>query len=106
MEKGTESSDHHCIAKKPVCYNLYPDEKGTESIARERNAFVKYRYNLYPDEKGTESVKSRQSFIAPRQVTTYTPMKRGLKVGKLPGRLRFPFLGYNLYPDEKGTRKR
>ena len=32
-------------------------------------------------------------------------MKRGLKVGKLPGRLRFPFLGYNLYPDEKGTER-
>ena len=37
-------------------------------------------YNRYPDEKGTERIASRATRHRRHQVTTVTPMKRGLKV--------------------------
>ena len=37
-------------------------------------------YNRFPDEKGTESTSSTPALTAPLEVTTVTPMKRGLKV--------------------------
>ena len=39
-----------------------------------------YRYNLFPDEKGTERLSDRSEHQPSYGVTTYSPMKRGLKV--------------------------
>ena len=38
-----------------------------------------FGYNLFPDEKGTESYAPTSEFPVRPQVTTYSPMKRGLK---------------------------
>ena len=59
-------------------------------------------YNLFPDEKGTERPPAQTASHRPARVTTYSPMKRGLKAPCL----RLPLdakPSYNLFPDEKGT---
>ena len=62
-------------------YNRYPDEKGTERIQNTAQPSTRSMnsYNRYPDEKGTESGRINETRDL-REVTTVTPMKRGLKV--------------------------
>ena len=60
-------------------YNLFPDEKGTERLSAGNTARDSFGYNLFPDEKGTERLRSGKGTGVP-WVTTYSPMKRGLKV--------------------------
>ena len=87
-EKGTESKPWRTVIfhiDRDHCYNLFPDEKGTESTTVLAIAFILpvmcKRYNLFPDEKGTErsTIKDEYHRLAPTFVTTYSPMKRGLK---------------------------
>ena len=140
MKRGLKANSLHAdVFDGHERYNRYPDEKGTErtskalSITKYGNV-VLHCYNRYPDEKGTESRriirlnslnpraevttvtpmkrglkdpyyypdKGDKGDAKPRRVTTVTPMKRGLK--GLSGHA-LPSLahGYNRYPDEKGT---
>ena len=81
MKRGLKGTQEVQEVNQRSSYNLYPDEKGTE---RTRKLFIplatRLGYNLYPDEKGTESRKCRKYNRKITCVTTYTPMKRGLKV--------------------------
>ena len=61
-------------------------------------------YNRYPDEKGTESIIHATLLSFVREVTTVTPMKRGLK-GLILRDADDSVLCYNRYPDEKGTER-
>ena len=85
-------------------YNRYPDEKGTERLCIAIKNSPKTRaicYNRYPDEKGTESRRSDRARLWACQVTTVTPMKRGLKASSIIASISKRC--YNRYPDEKGT---
>ena len=59
-------------------------------------------YNLFPDEKGTESFIQTTIRTGRINVTTVSPMKRGLKEWyKETGEIIDG--SYNRFPDEKGT---
>ena len=80
MKRGLK--DVHVGRRPPnlLSYNRFPDEKGTErrptAVRRRRSRC----YNRFPDEKGTESLILSCSVSFGLEVTTVSPMKRGLKV--------------------------
>ncbi len=60
-------------------YNRFPDEKGTESEKIGQAWRKVSSYNRFPDEKGTERLANTGGAKREKQVTTVSPMKRGLK---------------------------
>ena len=82
-EKGTESKQLMPFAgAKTVGYNRYPDEKGTERHPESHADSRGTGYNRYPDEKGTERLIICICDDQRKDVTTVTPMKRGLKASE------------------------
>ena len=104
MKRGLKESIGGRIECLSRSYNLFPDEKGTESQVGVVSGVGRGCYNLFPDEKGTESAQCPVLDRCLRCVTTYSPMKRGLK-GVQPNPYRAVILCYNLFPDEKGTER-
>ena len=105
MKRGLKVCKRRAQPLTPRCYNLYPDEKGTESTTNRFSANKLCWVTTYTPMKRGLKASIRASICSKRLlVTTYTPMKRGLK-----GWMRLPideiFDSYNLYPDEKGTER-
>ena len=78
MKRGLKVSFFMSMKCLKPGYNRYPDEKGTERSVTSSREQMNKSYNRYPDEKGTESFRDK-GFGHLEQVTTVTPMKRGLK---------------------------
>ena len=89
-----------------VVTTVSPMKRGLKAIALiYRNRSSKQgRYNRFPDEKGTERpVKTSMNRHAHRDVTTVSPMKRGLKAPSQREVMDRERRCYNRFPDEKGT---
>ena len=64
---------------------------------------MKYVTTYSPMKRGLKDIRKRVYRQTPYRVTTYSPMKRGLKVTPIQPSANFFRRSYNLFPDEKGT---
>ena len=80
MKRGLKDTGKPRTRNARKCYNRFPDEKGTERNHKRKESVFVVGYNRFPDEKGTESRITRFGGQGLTEVTTVSPMKRGLKV--------------------------
>ena len=102
MKRGLKVLSASLLAAYWISYNRYPDEKGTERFQCVLMfAFQADVTTVSPMKRG---LKDDDGGIGEggSVVTTVTPMKRGLKA-RARLRLMWAWGCYNRFPDEKGT---